>query len=131
MKRLFCLLACLLILGAAPALAVDWTWDQHTDTRVLGYNFYWKETGTTTPVFNKNIPGIDSIVYTVPDLNLKPNVAYDFWVTAYSSTAESNPSEVVQYTRDVQLYTPPADNLPTEEFPVDAPGQTQNFRRSI
>lgn len=132
MKKLFYTFVIFLILCVAPAMAVNWTWDEHTNTSVIGYNFYWKEAGTTTPVFNKNIPGIDNIVYTVNDLNLKPNVEYDFWVTAYAPTGgESGPSTIEQYTRIVEIYTPPPDNLPTDEYPIVAPGAAQGFRQSI
>lgn len=120
MKKIIYVFLVLLVL-CLPALAVDWIWDQHTDTGVIGYNFYWAESNSPTEVFYKNLPGIDTITYTVDDLLLKHNISYDFWVTAYNITGESGPSTIVPYTRVVQIYTPPADNLPTEQYPVASP----------
>jgi len=131
MKRLVSILIILiLVCSASISMAVDWTWDQHTDMQVVGYNFYWKEAASTDTPFHKNVPGIDNIVYTVNDINLKPDIEYDFWVTAYSAKAESDPSTVVKYTR-VDVYTPPADNVPTDEYPVVAPDTAQGFRQNI
>ena len=42
-------------------------------------------------------------------MNLRPNVEYTFFVTAYDACQESDPSESVTYTR--VGYVPPEDNL--------------------
>ena len=121
MKKTLFFIIVFFLFVTAPAFAVMLAWDQHTDSSVLGYNFYWVESGTSNTPFVKNLPGIDTVTYTVDDLYLKPDVEYDFYVTAYNSTGESPPSTVVKWTRVVPPYTPPQDNLPTETYPVDIP----------
>ena len=115
--KLLTIIAGLLIAGSA--FAVDFQWDSYSGL-ANGLIFYWAETNSPPETFNKNLPVTDTL-YTVQENHLKPNVSYDFWLTAYNADGESSKSNIVNYTRDA-TYIPPDDNLPVVIYA--APGVT-------
>ena len=121
MKKLFLILA--MVLMASTALAARFQWDQHTNTSVRGYLLQWSETTDPPEVFSINVPGITTTQAEIADNLFKLDVQYDVWLKAYNFVGASNNSNIVQLIK--QGYTPPADNLPTEIF--DAPGAVINF----
>jgi len=128
MRKLFVWLVILLLCFASPVTALDLTWDQNTDNAV-GYVFFWTEVNDpNSEVFSERVPGVDSITYTVAENLLKPNILYNFWVTAYDSNdLMSDPSNIVDYTRVMNVVPP--DNLPTETYPTSGPEVTQGLRK--
>ena len=117
------------LIFSGSAAAIRFVWDASPEPEVIGYIFYWQSAEDPAP-FNKNIAGKAAATYTVEDKFLKPNIAYDFWVTAYSQTMESDKSAPVSYMREVDLFEPPADNLPTTEYvyPAGTPEKIVNLK---
>ena len=100
-----------------PAHAADLSWDTSTEPDILGYNISYMGdyTGAAQRIANLPMDELDvnatRINYTNIDtkMNLRPNVEYTFFVTAYDACQESDPSESVTYTR--VGYVQPEDNL--------------------
>lgn len=106
----------LLIAPFATATATDLAWDYPTDYETIdGYIVYFTD---GTEQFNKTIAKSELIVegatVTYPGieakLNLPYNVPLNFHVTAYNTVRESDPSNVVAYTRIG--FVPLDDKLP-------------------
>ena len=118
MKKILTFALVLFLFMVTSACAATAMWDRHTDERVVGYTLYWKEQGGAEE-FRKTLTGIDSTHYTIEDKFFKIGVVYELWVTCHTNQVQSDPSTKITFTRDL-VFTPPVDNLPTEEYSPDA-----------
>ena len=94
----------LLLLIAFPANADHLLkWD--ASNGAIGYKIYFNE-------FNKDVGDVTQC--NLNDLNIEPNVAYTYHVTAYNECGESEPSNTLDFTRP--LFEAGSDNLPVYEI---------------
>jgi hypothetical protein len=120
MKKIF-FIAILLVLLAAPAFAVTLAWDNDPGwvaQGVVGIRIYWDDdiTGVTKYA---DIPRPNNMA-TIADSNFTHGVAYSFWATAYNTSKESGPSNVVTatYNWNNTWGAPDPNGAPTPNLPV-------------
>lgn len=102
MKKLLFLLLMSIGIGTspyAPADEVYLRWSQPDGGSVVqGYNIYRRE-GPAEPIkFTLNQPDL-----AFNDNTVKDGVTYDYWVTAFNSSGESGPSNVVTLTIPISI----------------------------
>ena len=98
MKKL--LLISLFLFFAMPAWAVTLAWDANTDS-AIGYILYYDD-------HSEVIQGRENTTITVDNNKFVPGQEYSFYVTAFNTSDESGPSDIVTWTAPV--FVPP-DNL--------------------
>lgn len=120
MKKLILIALAIALLIAAPAMAADLQWDYPADwASIDGYILYFNESGQTDAPYIKTVlkSGLTQAGATVTwtgfeiAAHLAYTQQYDLWLTVYNSAGESEPSNIISYTRPA--FAPPADSLPS------------------
>jgi len=96
MKKLIYILVCLLL--AVPASAVTLGWNSYTDD-ADGFVIYYKAKGETIDPYSEVINDKTVTQYTIDDNKFVANTLYEFWMTAYKENLESEPSNIVEWSR--------------------------------
>ena len=119
-KLILTLLAVLLLTGTAYAADLIWAKaDPFPDEANGGYTLtFWSTDGTDRTQmapYIANIPGANTLEYSLDALLLLFGVEYSFQMWAYNGATECDfGSNIVVYTRDFPNgYTPPGNDLPT------------------
>lgn len=110
MKKLLAILAIVLLASTVKAATLTW---EHDGVNTLGFTIYFWETAVPGTVYNKSIAGSTVREMEIEDMYFKPNVEYSFEGVAYNNYATSERSNRALWTRTVDPYAPPADNMPT------------------
>ena len=119
MKKLIVFLAIVLFASFSYAATAEWT---HDGANVDGFTVYFWETSAPETIYNKSVVGADRRDMVIPDDHFKPNVEYTFEATAWSRLGgESVRSNSATWIRDLPVYDPPTDSLPTTII-INTPG---------
>jgi hypothetical protein len=97
MKRLF--LTLVIVLLASPAFAVTLAWDNAAgwvDQGVVGIRVYFDDSAGGVTRY-ADVPRPNNLA-TIDNANFTRGVEYNFWATAYNTSQESGPSNVVTAT---------------------------------
>lgn len=81
--------------ATATSTGILLTWNKATDANslnTLGYNIYRKASNSSSNVYNKigNTVGLNNVSY--PDMQITYGSAYSYYITAYNSDSESEPT---------------------------------------
>ena len=83
---------------AVSANAVPLGWDSYTGD-ADGFIVYYRIKNSTEQPYSEVINDITRTHYTIDDNKFKANVLYEFWITAYKENLESEPSNIVEWSR--------------------------------
>ena len=133
MKKLSLILAVVILFFAAPVFGVILTWDPNSETDLAGYLVYSVEKNSAEePYIDGPVAVSENPTFTLNELCYDPGKTYEYWVTAFNTTHESGPSNIVEYTwptanpADKVNPRPIIINIPVEAGPVTInviPGQ--------
>ena len=97
MRQLICVIFCLAIASSVNAVTLNWdSYSGNAD----GFVVYYKAKNTTTVPYSEVINDITLTQYTIDNTKFEANTLYEFWLTAYKENLESEPSNVVEWSRD-------------------------------
>lgn len=81
--------------GAHRAWGVTLAWDANTDN-ATGYIVYYQH--ADDPIYSEVVQGRENTTLAISNGKFQPGLEYSFWVTAYNSAGESEPSNTVTWT---------------------------------
>jgi hypothetical protein len=116
MKKLLIVLLAIAIPMCANAVTLQW---QHSGENTDGFIIRFWQAEDAATVYNYRTDDSTAREMVIGDERFEPNVMYRFVGTAYNHVGESENSNIVEWTRVVETYQPPANNLPAEVFLVD------------
>ena len=71
-------------------------WEASETVGVTGYKIYYSDDTANLSKFTIDVG--NGLIYNLSAINLSYGVTYSFYVTAYNSTSESGPSNIIYFT---------------------------------